>query len=129
MRSLVTREKVILKFAPCTRLRVTNKVYLGKYNQFNPDGRDMIMYCGYGVKIDYGSIVTTDIYVKNGTLIVNPATPNRPNFLTGSYIAPDVLAGAYTYWYWNIECDPSCNAHAGFRISDENNTAIANPSP
>ncbi|HXH19966.1 MAG TPA: VWA domain-containing protein [Chitinophagales bacterium] len=112
IRSLTTREKVTLKFAPCTHLRVANKINLGILNNFNPDGNEVVVYCGYGVKVEGGSAVTADIYVKNGNLTVLAASPAKPNRMTGSFIANEVYAEDYTHWHQNTVCDNPCQAGA-----------------
>jgi len=119
--SITTKEKVIIKFtSPCVKIRLSNKISLGRDAQFNTvTPQEVTVFAVNEAVIESGSRVTADIYVYSGKLTVEQATALKPNRMTGQFIAKEVVANDYTYWYWNTACSSTCAPSAAKTTDNE----------
>ncbi|HXH19469.1 MAG TPA: T9SS type A sorting domain-containing protein, partial [Chitinophagales bacterium] len=106
--------------SPCAHLRLSNKITLGRENQFNTVvPAEVVVFVENEASIEQGSRVTADIFVHNGKLTVQQTNALKPNRMTGQFIAREVEARDFTYWYWNNTCSSSCLPPAAKLSSDE----------
>lgn len=106
--NLYVKENSTVKFADCTKIRICKKLDLASKVVFNPDASEVIVYAKDGVDIGAGCKVTSDIYCLSGRLSVAKATASIPTTMKGLFIANNVHAKDYVYWYTNPDCHANC---------------------
>lgn len=110
--SIYVKDNSKIKFANCTRIRICKKLDLDNKVVFNPDTSEVIVYAKDGIDIGPGSKVIADLYTISGRLRVDKATASAPTIMRGLFIANNVHANDYTYWYSNPDCDNACRLNS-----------------
>jgi len=106
--NIYVKDNSTIKFADCTRVRICKKLDLGKKVIFNPDTSEVIVFAKDGIDVDGGSKVIADLYTISGRLKVDKATASAPTIMMGLFVANNLHANEYTYWYINPDCDSDC---------------------